>query len=127
MSEAELFNSTKSLKDFYVAITKRLQSLSKLDNKIDELEDELFDGTIDELITNTEKLQCYKMLTKIHLEYIEAIRRVFSAIDLETLFGAMGLIGVLEDVKKLDSEGMNKIRQYLKLAGSKVPSVDSNS
>jgi hypothetical protein len=107
---------TKRLSYVFESLVRRIDAFDLLEKRIAELENELILHEFPEEFEK--KLDLYERYTKIHLSYIEALRRVVGQIDLEELSRAAGLVSVFQKFKNLSPESIQKVNLLLEKIGN---------
>jgi hypothetical protein len=99
------------LDEVFQSLVRRLDTFDKLESKIGEIEMALFCQPIPD--TFEAKLELYKEYTKIHLAYIDTLRKVVGQVDMENLVKTVGATALVMKLKNLPVENIKKLYAFL--------------
>lgn len=93
-------------------LTSRIKNLNRLNEKIEAIENSIIDET--NIPTATlDKVELYERLVKVQISYVEAIRKVFSQIDVSNFLRYTALADLVETMENMSPEGIRKIKEMI--------------
>lgn len=99
------------LDEVFQSLVRRLDTFDRLESKISEIEMALFCQPVPDRFED--KLDLYKEYTKIHLAYIDTLRKVVGQVDMENLIKTVGATALVMKLKNLPAENIKKLYAYL--------------
>lgn len=93
------------------SLVRRLDAFDALEKRIGEIEQAIMSQPIPEEFEK--KLDLYERFSKIHLAYIETLRKVVGQLDMNSLVKAAGISALFAKFKDLPIESIHKINSLL--------------
>lgn len=96
--------------DAFGALVRRLQAFEQSEPWFQNMETELFDITkLPPNLPYQERLKIYKDLAEIRVDYMEALRKLASQIDIDALMTALGIIQLYHKFRGMAPERVEKV------------------
>lgn len=119
-SKTALVNSEKiqasyhlnELSGFFSSILDRLDSFKLLDARVKILEKDILDSKLEDMSLD-QKISIYEKLGKLHIMYVETVRKVLGQIDLNQYMRAAGLMDLLQKFQHMSPESLSKINRVI--------------
>lgn len=84
-----------------------------LEERITALETSIVNDPAFATLPLTQKVLVYRILTRSHVDYIEAVRKMCSTVDVDRMLKSLGLLELVDRLKKMSPDSITKITGML--------------
>jgi hypothetical protein len=106
---------TKRLSYVFDSLVRRVDAFDLLENRIAELEREIIAHEFPKEFDK--KLDLYERYTRIHLSYIDALRKVVGQIDMQELARTAGLTSLFHKFQDMPPDSLKRINDLIDTIG----------